>query len=228
MGMKNENSKNRKLERKRTVLFQIGMVVSLALVLLAFEWKTPKTSIKTLNWEVKNDDDEDIISITTPKDKQVIPVPKIVQSFKVVDNSAKMDKEIEIDFGSSEEGENDPNITVDFKQAEIVPEDTAIYKYPAKYPEFPGGENALFRYLAENIKYTREAREINLQGTVHVSFVVWKDGSIRDVKLLRDIGAGLDEKVLQVIQSMPNWIPGSQGGKAVNVEYVIPVKFKLN
>lgn len=226
--MKNENSKNEKLERKRTVLFQIGMIISLALVLLAFEWKTPKMSIKSINWEGRGNFEEDIVNVIPQKVKPVVPLPKVVQVFMAVDDKAKVDETIEFIIESSEEGLNEPNLFVDFKQDEIIPEDTAIYDYPSKYPEFPGGESALFSYLSKNIRFTEEAKAINLDGTVHVSFVVWKDGSIRDVQILRGLGAGLDEIVIQVIQGMPDWNPGMQHGKNVNVRYRIPVKFNLN
>ncbi len=226
--MKNENSKNEKLERKRSVLFQIGMVVSLALVLLAFEWKTPKISIKSIDWESRGNFEEDIANVIPQKQKPVMPLPKVVQVFIAVDDKAKVDETLEFIIESSDEGLNEPDLFVDFIQDEIVPEDTAIYDYPSKYPEFPGGENALFKYLSENLKYTKEAREINLEGPVYVSFVVSKDGSISDVQILRGLGAGLDEEVIRVIKGMPDWNPGMQHGKNVNVRYRIPVKFNLN
>lgn len=225
--MKDAKSKNEKLERKRTVLFQIGMVVSLALVLLAFEWRSPKIYIKPIERTDPGFDTE-FVDITLQKEKPVMPLPKVALVFVAVNDKTDPDESIEIKFASSEFGENEPGIFVDFEKNEIVPEDTAIYKYPSSYPEFPGGESALFRYLSENITYTREAREINLQGTVHVSFVVGKDGSINKVKILRGLGAGLDEIVIRVIEAMPSWKPGLQGGNKVNVEYTIPVKFKLN
>lgn len=226
--MKSENSKNEKLERKRTVLFQIGLVISLALVLLAFEWKTPKTSIKIPDWVKENNYEEDIISIPLQKEKPVVPLPKVAQVFVEIDNKAKINDTTEFIIESAEEGLNEPDLFVEYKQDEIIPEDTIVYKFPARYPEFPGGELALFKYLSENLKYTKEAREINLEGPVYVSFVVSKDGSISDVQILRGLGAGLDEEVIRVIKGMPDWNPGMQHGKNVNVRYRIPVKFNLN
>jgi periplasmic protein TonB len=225
--MKDEKLKSEKLEKKRTVLFQIGMVVSLTLVLLAFEWRSPKTYIKPTD-NFNSEFDAELTDITVQKVKPVMPLPKIAQVFVAVSDRTVLDESIEIEFEDTESGENEPGLFVDFEKKEIVPEDTTIYKYPSSYPEFPGGEIALFSYLSENIKYTKEARGINLQGTVHVSFVVGKDGSITKVKILRGLGAGLDEVVIRVIEAMPSWKPGLQGGKKVNVEYTIPVKFKLN
>jgi protein TonB len=226
--MKSENLKSEKLEKKRTVLFQVGMIISLALVLLAFEWKTPKISIESIDWESRGNFEEDIVIVIPPKEKPVMPLPKVVQVFVAVDDKSEVDETLEFIIESAEEGLNDPDLFVDFVQHEIVPEDTAIYDYPSKYPEFPGGEPALFKYLSENLKYTKDAREINLEGPVYVSFVVLKDGSISDVQILRGLGAGLDEEVIRVIKGMPDWNPGMQHGKNVNVRYRIPVKFNLN
>ena len=95
-------------------------------------------------------------------------------------------------------------------------------------PVFPGGQKALISYLAENIKYPAEAKKDKITGKVFVSFVVEKDGSIGDTKILRGIGHGCDKEALRVIEGMPNWTPGKQKGKAVRVAYNIPIKFALN
>jgi TonB family protein len=92
-------------------------------------------------------------------------------------------------------------------------------------PEFPGGEKALFRYLAENVKYPRGAK--NVVGRVFVQFTVEKDGSITNVKLLRGIGRVFDEAALEVVANMPKWSPGKQNGKVVKIIYNLPFYFSL-
>jgi periplasmic protein TonB len=92
-------------------------------------------------------------------------------------------------------------------------------------PEFPGGDEARMKYLQENIKYPKEAREKGIQGTVYVSFVVEADGSITEVKILRGIGGGCNEESVRVIENMPNWIPGKQRGEAVRVQFNMPIPF---
>lgn len=226
--MKTENSKNEKLERKQTVLFQVGLVLSLSLVLLAFEWKTPKSAPKLPDNFRKENFEADFTTITVQKDKPVMPLPKKAQVFTVIDNKARIDETLEIRFENTEDGVNNPDLHVDFKIEEIVVEDTAIYDYPSSYPEFQGGESAFFKYLGENLRYTEEAKGINLEGTIYVLFVVWKDGSIRDAQILRGLGAGLDEEVIRVIGAMPDWKPGLQNGRPVNVRYRVPVTFNLN
>lgn len=94
-------------------------------------------------------------------------------------------------------------------------------------PTFPGGDDARIKFMVENIKYPQEAREKGIQGTVFVTYVVEKDGTITNVKVLRGIGGGCDEEAVRVIESMPRWIPGKQRGEAVRVQFNMPVRFAL-
>lgn len=94
-------------------------------------------------------------------------------------------------------------------------------------PEFPGGMEALTKYLSENIKYPEQAKKDKIQGKVYISFVVEKDGSVADAKVLRGIGGGCDEEALRVVKAMPKWEPGKQKGTPVRVQYNLPVAFKL-
>ena len=96
-----------------------------------------------------------------------------------------------------------------------------------KPPTFPGGEQDLLRFLAENIKYPALARENGIQGTVALSFVINKDGSVSDVGLLKDIGGGCGKEAIRVVQTMPRWSPGEANGHAVKVRFTLPVKFRL-
>lgn len=106
--------------------------------------------------------------------------------------------------------------------------DDAIYKVVEKMPEFPGGSQAMFKYLAENIQYPAIAKENNIQGRVVCSFTVNKDGSLSNIEVVLSGGdASLDKEAIRVIKSMPKWKPGMQLGKPVRVQYTIPVKFQL-
>ena len=95
-------------------------------------------------------------------------------------------------------------------------------------PEFPGGTEKFMAYLSENIKYPEEAKDKNISGRVFINFVVEKDGSVSNVKVMRSIGGGCDEEAVRVVKAMPKWKPGMQRGKPVRVSYVLPVTFKLN
>ncbi|MCL2027552.1 MAG: TonB family protein [Bacteroidales bacterium] len=94
-------------------------------------------------------------------------------------------------------------------------------------PTFPGGDEARIKFLQDNVRYPAEARSRGVQGTVFVSFVVETDGKLSNIHIVRGIGAGCDDEVIRIVESMPQWIPGRHGGKAVRVQFVMPVRFTL-
>ncbi|MBE0646340.1 MAG: M56 family metallopeptidase [Bacteroidales bacterium] len=103
----------------------------------------------------------------------------------------------------------------------------SVFTKVEKMPLFHGGNEELFSYLGKTIKYPAEAMKNGIEGTVFVTFVIEKDGSVTHVKILRGIGGGCDEESLRVVQSMPKWTPGYSEGKAVRVSFNLPIKYKL-
>ena len=95
-------------------------------------------------------------------------------------------------------------------------------------PEFIGGDKAFGSFIGKNIRYPEAARKENISGRVFVSFVVQKNGTLTDIKVLRGLGYGLDEEAVRVISMSPNWKPGTQNGSPVQVKYTIPIMFRLN
>ena len=111
----------------------------------------------------------------------------------------------------------------------IAVSDDKVYEVVDQMPEFPnGGITGVMQYLGKNIKYPAAAQENGIQGRVTVQFVVNKDGSITDVKIVRGIDPNLDKEAMRVVANMPKWKPGKVGGKPVRVKYAIPVNFRLN
>jgi TonB family protein len=94
-------------------------------------------------------------------------------------------------------------------------------------PAYPGGINAFYKFLGDNIKYPTEAKDKNVQGNVFVSFTVEKDGSLSDIKVDRKLGSGTDEEAIRVLKLSKRWNPGMLNGQPVKVKYNIPVQFKL-
>lgn len=106
--------------------------------------------------------------------------------------------------------------------------DADVYEVVEKMPEFPdGGMSGLMKYLSANIRYPEAAHKAGTQGRVTVQFVVGKDGSIGDVKVIRGVDPTLDAEAIRVISGMPKWKPGTQKGEPVNVRYTVPVMFRL-
>ena len=113
------------------------------------------------------------------------------------------------------------------KSAPMDADTDQVFQVVEVNPEFPGGMEALIKYLSENIKYPEQAKKDKTQGKVYISFVVEKDGSVADAKVLRGIGGGCDEEALRVVNAMPKWTPGKQRNTPVRVQFNLPVAFKL-
>ncbi len=116
--------------------------------------------------------------------------------------------------------------TAKSKPAPTTPKDTVVFMVVEEMPEFPGGMSAMMKYLAQNIKYPVKAIEKKIEGRVTVSFVVSRDGSLRDFRIVRSVDPDLDAEALRVAKSMPNWKPGKQRGKNVAVKYTLPINFR--
>jgi TonB family protein len=100
-----------------------------------------------------------------------------------------------------------------------------IYTFGTKNPEYPGGAEAIVKYLSENLQYP--SRTSQSPGTVYIKFVVQKNGALSDIKVQRSVNAAFDQEALRVIREMPSWIPGEYNTRPVNMSYILPVKFSL-
>ncbi|HQO48925.1 MAG TPA: energy transducer TonB [Bacteroidales bacterium] len=213
------------LENKRTIFMQVGLVLALAVVFLAFEYKSYDKRTLDIAQRVVEDIPEEIVPITDQTVKPPPPPPAAqVTVLQIVEDDVEV-ADIEI------------NADVDLKEAievyvppvreeeEVV--ETEIFTVVESMPEFPGGAEQMMGFIAKNIKYPPMARESGIQGRVFVNFVVEPDGRVSNVKVLRGIGGGCDEEAIRVVESMPKWTPGRQRGKAVRVSFNLPVRFTL-
>jgi periplasmic protein TonB len=216
------------LENKRVIFTEIGLVIGLALMLVAFEWKSyEKTTLEVTTRQVENVAEE-IIPITEQKVKPPPPAPvQQVVKINIVEDDVEVDDNINIDVEADQNTEVQEYVAPVKVDEEESAEEVQIFMVVESMPEFPGGESALYGYLAENIKYPQMAKESGIQGRVFVTFVVERDGRVTDVRVLRGIGGGCDEEAIRVVQNMPKWTPGKQRGKSVRVQYNLPVKFTL-
>ena len=112
-------------------------------------------------------------------------------------------------------------------QSEGTPVEETVYDVVEEMPQFPGGPSALFEYLSNNLQYPVVAEENGVQGRVIVTFIVEKDGSISNAKVVKAVDPSLDKEAIRLVESMPNWIPGKQNGEPVRVKYTVPVTFRL-
>jgi protein TonB len=146
-------------------------------------------------------------------------------------------KETETAFGQkdNEKGTEDRNVTRTLKEEVVVekpvekPKEVKeeVFRSVEQMPQFPGGEDALRKYLASHVNYPPMAAENNVQGKVVVQFVVEKDGKVGEVKVVRSVDKDLDREAVRVCKSLPKFTPGRQNGQPVRVWYTLPVQFKL-
>ncbi|MBD5270917.1 MAG: energy transducer TonB [Bacteroides sp.] len=144
------------------------------------------------------------------------------------------DTETAIGNTNFDQGTDDLNVVREHKNEVIVEEkrpepveDNRVFEVVEQQPQFPGGQEALMKYLSEHIKYPPMAAENNIQGRVVVQFVVTKTGSIGEVKVVRGKDPDLDKEAVRVVKSLPKFIPGKMNGHPVNVWFTLPVNFRL-
>ena len=214
------------LERRKLLFLEIGMVIALAVTLLAFNWKSYEKQELTLMTRTVDNAEEEMVQVTQQEKPPPPPKPPQQTSvIEIVEDDVEIEDDIEIDVEADQETEVQEYEPVE--EVEEEEEETQIFQVVETMPTFPGGDAARIKYLQNNLKYPTMARESGIQGKVFVTFVVEKDGSITDVKVLRGIGGGCDEEAVRVIKNMPKWKPGKQRGKPVRVQFNMPIVFKL-
>ena len=213
------------LENKKGIFFQVGLIVALLVVFVAFEYKSYDKTTIDLASRVVEDIAEEIIPITEQKVKPPPPPPpKQVIKINIVEDDVEVEDDLDIDVEADDETVMDEYVPIE-EEEEIGEEE--IFQVVENQPEFPGGMSELYVFLQKNVKYPPIAKESGIQGRVFVNFVVERNGSISNVKVLRGIGGGCDEEAIRVVKSMPKWKPGKQRGKAVRVSFNLPIKFTL-
>jgi protein TonB len=176
------------------------------------------------------------IDKATPPPPPVIPPPPVQQTIKFTPPKVVKDEEVEEPPPTQEETKDVTVSTVTQEGEKIVdlppdpvvdPDANKVFTVVEEMPSFPGGDEELLKYIQKNIKYPAIARENNITGRVYITFVVDKDGKVKDAKVLRGIGGGCDEEALRVVRTLPDWKPGRQNGRNVSVQYNLPVNFNL-
>ena len=225
-----EVKKSRKadLEGNKSTWLLIGYVLVFAVLFVAFEWTA--TERKETGMVISAGvllEEEVMIPITLPEKKVVPPPPEakqITDILEVVEDDAEIE-EAEIISVDDEVAKKNENADV---VVEELPEEETIYNVVEDQPEFPGGMQALMKYLRDNIRYPSISRQNNSQGRAYINFVVNTDGSITDVEVMKGTNdVYLDKEAVRVVSGMPKWKPGKQQGKTVRVKYTLPVMFRL-
>ena len=224
--MQIKKSQQASLEDKKIVYVLMGFIFVLSLCYIALEW----TEKEVTKYEVVDEDfliEEEVEIQQTTQETPPPPPPPVVQEVEVL-NVVEDDVETESIEISTEDNKEEVVIAAPVEAPEEEEEEEVVFVVVESMPEFPGGQQALFKYLGDNVKYPVIAQENGIQGRVICQFVVNKDGSIVDIEVVRSGGdPSLDKEAVRVVKSMPKWKPGKQRGKPVRVKFTVPINFKL-
>lgn len=228
--MEAKKSQKADLENRRGLFLEIGMVITIAICLVAFNWRSYDKEVKEVNTRVA----EDIIDaeILNTKEEETPPEPPeepevVTTELKVVGNEAEIHNEVGLINAEDNANKAQEEFHQVVTEQEEEEEEEEVQLVVEEDPEFPGGLEALAKYLADNIKYPQLAKDNGITGRVYVSFVVEKNGSVGNIKILRDIGGGCGAEAVRVVKAMPKWKPGKQTGRPVRTQFNLPVNFDL-
>jgi len=214
------------LSRMSNLFRSIGFLISMVLVVTAFEWKSYEKA--QVDLQVRNTNSfEQVMDI--PPTEQPPPPPPQVQQPQVVEvpdeEEIKEDIKINLDIEVTDQTKVEQII---IQTAAPEEEETErIFTIVEESASPKGGMAGFYKYVKDNIKYPPQARRMGIEGRVFVEFVIGKDGALTDVRSIKGIGAGCDEEAVRIVQSAPAWNPGKQRGKPVRQRYTLPIIFKL-
>ncbi|NLE64292.1 MAG: energy transducer TonB [Bacteroidales bacterium] len=215
------------LEWRKPIFFQIGIFLSLLIVLAMFElFGTSEKDAVEFEYSGAIVTEDVILQTEQPKElPPPPPAPMTTTIIEIIDDNIRIETDFEVDAESDES-----TVTQEYEYVEYVPEEVQeeeIFVVVEESPEFPGGEEARLQFLRDNIVYPRIARDAGVEGRVIVGFVVEPDGRITNVKIIRGKVQSLDEEALRVTKMMPRWKAGKQRGKSVRVQFTMPITFLL-
>lgn len=230
--MKTHKHPYRKITANRGLFLRIGYAMAIALVILAFQWKGTKTEYHAIKEVMEEEQYVNLIAtkikmpevITElPKENVLKTIEKVV--IKVVEKPIKKEEPAVIFDPSKMVQPTIPN------EKDVIGGEMELktpYRVVEVFPKYIGGISEFFKHLVNEIKYPAQERSLGIEGTVHIEFVVRKDGSVGDIKVLRGVTANLNNEAIRAIQAVPaHWKAGIQAGKKVDVYFNIPVKFSL-
>ena len=228
--MEIKKSEKANLENKKLLFLEIGLVISLGIVLFAFEWTSKETNVSTLADNTTVVIEEEIIPITqdTPPPPPAAPkIPVLSDQIDIVDDEIELEDDMFMNL------EDDANLGVEIMdyvevEEEVVEEEAIPFQLVEEKPSFQGGDaNQFSKWVNSRLVYPEIAKENGVQGRVTLQFTVEKDGSVTKVKVLRGVDPSLDKEAVRVVSMSPKWKPGKQRDRAVPVTYTFPVIFQL-
>jgi len=226
-----ESKKNDKanLEKRKGVFFQLGLVITLSLILIGFEWTS--SGLKNNQFDTGEGDsiEEEIIPVTRqekPEPKTLPKPPKVTEVLNIVEDDVTIENELILDDLESNQDEEVQILDFDVEEEET--EEAEIFFIVEDMPSFKGkGLNGFRNWVMKNLQYPEIAAENGISGTVYVQFVVEPSGEVNKVTIMRGVDPALDKEAIRVVKTSPKWTAGKQRGKPVRVAFTFPIKFVL-
>ncbi|TAD99307.1 MAG: energy transducer TonB [Bacteroidetes bacterium] len=209
------------------LFFNLGIILTLALCYFIFELKQYEEK-EIVELGANEAIEENVIDIPVTEQKPPPPPTIVMPEIVAVSNDQKIEEtKINLSSETSEEVVIEKAVAPEVVVEEVKEEVEEIFQI-VEDPAKPVGEMTTFyKYVGKSLTYPSQAKRMGVEGKVYIQFVVDKDGSLTDVKVMKGIGAGCDEEAARVIKEAPKWIPGKQRGKAVKQRIVMPITFKL-
>ena len=228
--MEIKKSEKANLENKKLLFVEIGLIISLLIVYIAFEWTSKETNMSMLEDNTEILVEEEIIStnMETPPPPPAAPkIPVLSDQIDIVDDEIELEDDMFMNL------EDDASLGVEIMdyvevEEEVVEEEAIPFQLVEEKPSFQGGDaNQFSKWVNQRLVYPEIAKENGVQGRVTLQFTVEKDGTVTKVKVLRGVDPSLDKEAVRVVSMSPKWKPGKQRDRAVPVTYTFPVIFQL-
>ena len=228
--MEIKKSEKANLENKKLLFLEVGLILSLLIVYIAFEWTSTETNTSMLEDNTEVLVEEEIIStnMETPPPPPAAPkIPVLSDQIDIVDDEIELEEDMFMNL------EDDASLGVEIMdyvevQEEVVEEEAIPFQLVEEKPSFQGGDaNQFSKWVNSRLVYPEIAKENGVQGRVTLQFTVEKDGSVTKVRVLRGVDPSLDKEAVRVVSMSPKWKPGKQRDRAVPVTYTFPVIFQL-
>ena len=228
--MEPKKSKNADLQGKRSLFLEIGFVLALGLVLLAFEWASRPAEVEGFQKQTEADLIQETVPVTRQQERKEPPPPpppKSTEVINIVDNNVEIEDELVLE---ESEADQDTRVSIDAfaTEEEEEEEEEQVFVVVEDMPSFQGkGLDAFAAFVQQNLEYPYVAMENGIEGTVYLRFIVDKDGSVINIEVLRGVDPTLDKAAIEAVQRAPKWEPGKQRGKPVKVSCTMPIIFTL-
>ena len=229
--MEIKKSEKANLENKKLLFLEIGLILALAAVFVAFEWQTEEQQIIELEDTTQVIEVEEVIATQTetpPPPPSAPKMPVLSDQIDIVDDEVIVDDNLFLNL------EDDVNMGVEIMdyvenvEEEVIEEEAIPFQLVEEKPSFMGGDaNEFSKWVNQRLVYPEIAKENGVQGRVTLQFTVESDGRVTNVKVLRGVDSSLDQEAVRVVSSSPRWTPGKQRDRAVRVTYTFPVIFQL-